>query len=378
MPLKNMGILRNGDSRGNDRVVRFRFSSGLEVVGLATKNYYGGEWDYGPTWNYVVLADKPFLVDTGRSGMGKSLLDGMESFTGVSGKDLAFILLSHGHEDHDGGLCEIVEATGVVVKAHRVYERLIRYYPDNAPADARRDFPASCWHCFMPDSFSQQHCLDYHQGRSRLEIEGIEDGGCSLSGTVQMYHVPGHSPDALAVQVGEEAILVGDTVLPEITPFPSQEAFFEQTRTALAPLYSRGHSVYGLRAYISSLKKMMEMGSKVPHLLVLPSHRLFCDDQWNEMDIRARAEEIIAHHITRCADLLKIMKRKTGTAREIAVEYFPASKLKGMGIFMGENEVLSHCELLCAAGDVVLEQGDRFAATGSSRFESMIRALPSR
>lgn len=378
MLLDDMEILREGDSRGHDRAVRFRFPSGLEVVGLATKNDYGGDWDYGPTWNYLVLADKPFLVDTGRWGMGKRLLQGMESCTGVSGKDLAFILLSHGHEDHDGGLCEIVEATGAVVRAHRIYQRLVRYYPNHAPADARRDFPASCWHCFMPDSFSRQHCLEYHQGRSRLEIEEVGDGHCILSAAVQTYHVPGHSPDALAVRLGEEAILVGDTVLPEITPFPSREAFFHQTRMALAPEYTRVHAVYGLRAYLRSLRKMMEIGNRFPGVVAFPAHRLFRDHHWNEINIEARAEEIIVHHIQRCADLLKILKQRPATAREMAVEYFPPSRLQGMGIFMGENEVLSHCELLSAAGDVLPEEGDRFAVTGSEHFESMVRGLSSR
>jgi len=55
-------IMNQGDDSGNGMTVRFRLPSGLEVVGLPTKNFYGGHWDLGPTWNYAVLADKPFLV----------------------------------------------------------------------------------------------------------------------------------------------------------------------------------------------------------------------------------------------------------------------------------------------------------------------------
>ncbi len=69
-------------------------------------NFYGGHWDLGPTWNYAVMADKPFLVDSGRFGQGEKLVAMMEA-AGISAKDLEFVLISHGHEDHDGGLAEL-------------------------------------------------------------------------------------------------------------------------------------------------------------------------------------------------------------------------------------------------------------------------------
>lgn len=168
-------VLNEGESNGNNMIIQIKPPSGLEIVGLPTENFYGGEWDLGPTWNYAVLADRPFLVDTGKSGMGRRLLKIMES-AGVSENDLEFILLSHGHEDHDGGL---------------------------------KDFPASCWRCFMPESFSNQHCLGYHQKRNSLKIEEIGDGRCSLAEGIHTYYVPGHSPDALAILIGEEVLIVG-------------------------------------------------------------------------------------------------------------------------------------------------------------------------
>jgi len=355
-------------------IVRIPFPSGLEIIGMATKNFYGGDWDFGPTWNYVVRADKSFLLDTGRDGMGPKLLDMME-FSGISIRDLDFLVLSHGHEDHDGGLCHVAKSTGAPVKAHRIYEALIRFHPAKAPGDVRKDFPASCWHCFMPESFSNQHCLEYHRGRNELEIEAIGDGKCELSEAIQTYHVPGHSPDALALLVGEEAILVGDTVLPEITPFPTREAFFHQVSGVLPSEYASPDCVYGLRAYIRSLKKLEGMGEQFPDALVLPAHRLFHSRHWNEIDLRARISEIIDHHILRCAEILHILKRGPRNAREIAIEHFSASSLKGAGMLMAENEVISHCELLAVAGDIRPAEGERFVATGSANVESTIRSL---
>jgi glyoxylase-like metal-dependent hydrolase (beta-lactamase superfamily II) len=367
-------VVHKGDKSGNGMMIRLEFPSGLEIIGLATQNFYGGDWDFGPSWNYVVLADKAFLLDTGRVGMAPKLLRMMES-AGISSQRLDFIVVSHGHEDHDGALSDLVRSTQAPVRAHRVYERLIRIHPDEAPADARKDFPASCWHCYMPESFSNRNCLEYHRSRCRLEIETIGDGKGRLSETVQTCHVPGHSPDALAILVGDEAVLVGDTVLPEITPFPTREAFFHQVREILPPEYSRPDSVYGLRAYLRSLKRLKRIGERFPELLVLPAHRLFYNDHWNGIDLQTRTEEILDHHMLRCAEILNMLKKGPKTAGEIAVEHFPSSSLEGFGILMAENEVLSHCELLGVAGDVRLAEDKTYFFTGSENFESLIHSL---
>ncbi len=145
-------IIHPGDENGNGMVVQFQLPSGLEIFGLPTKNYYGGHWDLGPTWNYAVMADKPFLVDAGRFGQGENLV-GMLETAGIKSEDLDFVLISHGHEDHDGGLAELVESTRLKVKAHAIYDLLIRRYPENAPAGHKQNFPAKCWHCMMPETF---------------------------------------------------------------------------------------------------------------------------------------------------------------------------------------------------------------------------------
>jgi hypothetical protein len=75
-------ILHEGDAKGNGMAIRIALPSGLVIFGFATRNAYGGDWDYGPTWNYLVCGDEPFLVDTGRWGMGEELL-AMISSAGV-------------------------------------------------------------------------------------------------------------------------------------------------------------------------------------------------------------------------------------------------------------------------------------------------------
>jgi glyoxylase-like metal-dependent hydrolase (beta-lactamase superfamily II) len=367
-------VIQKGDERGNSMLIRLRLPSGLEILGLPTENNYGGGWDLGPTWNYLVSGDRPFLVDSGRVGSGGKLLDMIKS-VGLSGEDLDFILVSHGHEDHDGGLAEIEKTIGTRIKAHLIYDRLIRFYPGKAPPDGRKDFPASCWRCFMPESYSTKYCRGYHLARNGLNIEPVQDGHSWAGETFRVYHVPGHSPDSLAVLMGGEVVIVGDTLLPDITPWPSQEAFFTRVSEILRPEYTRAPAIYGLRAYITSLKRLRQIGREFPNLLVLPAHRFFFNNQWNEIHLETRTNALIQHHINRCGDILQILSQGPKTAREIAVKYFEAHLLKGFGVLMAENEILSHCELLGAAKDIIPAEDGRFRSTGSTNFESTIQSL---
>ena len=365
-------MIQPGSENGDNNVFRLTLPSGREIIGLATENNYGGEWDLGPTWNYVVGPENPFLVDTGKSGMGRRLLEMMAQI-GIRGKDLDFVLISHGHEDHDGGLAELVAATGIPVKAHSIYEKLIRNYPDKAPFPFKKAFSASCWHCFMPESFTQVHCHDYHQERNALEIEKIDRFPFPLDKDLMIHHLPGHTPDSLALQIGEEAIIVGDILLPEITPHPTQEKFYQLTETLLPAPYNQGPLIYGLRAYVNSLKHLRDIALRFPRLIVLPGHRLYNRDHWNIIDLKTRVDEVIEHHVERCGAIVSILQKGPKTAEEVARGHFDPQLLKGFGIKMAENEILSHIELLLFSNDILLQEDGTFVALGTGHFESLIR-----
>lgn len=365
-------IIHQGDKSGNGMTVRFGLPSGLEIIGLPTKNFYGGHWDLGPTWNYAVMADRPFLVDSGRFGQGRNLVDMMGS-AGIKSQDLEFVLISHGHEDHDGGLAELVKTTRLKVKAHAVYERLIRKYPDRAPIGPKTDFPAKCWHCPMPESFYTKNCLVYHRVLDSLEIEPINDDETGLAPGLRAYHLPGHSPDCLAVLVGGEAIIVGDIVLPDITPWPTRLEMFDEISEVVKPLYREPSKIFGLDRYIKSLKKLGEIASENPDLLVLPAHRIYFKGRWNGLDLSSRVNELLEHHVQRSAAMLEILKTGPKTADELARVHFEERLLEGFGSIMAANEVISHCELLAACGDVALVNENSYAATGSDNFVNYIR-----
>ncbi|MBW1681933.1 MAG: MBL fold metallo-hydrolase [Deltaproteobacteria bacterium] len=366
-------VIRAGDENGNGMIVRITLSSGRRVLGLATRNTYEGDWDLGPTWNYVVEGDKALLVDTGRTGMGDSLLEMLAS-VGLGGRGIGQVILTHGHEDHDGGLYDVVRETGARVLAHPVYPRLIRTYPALAPSPEKEDFPASCWHCPMTPSFYREHCLEYHRQREVLSVETVPDGDSTLMEGVSAFHVPGHAPDALALLVDGEILLSGDTVLPQITPHPSQEGFFLLTGSVLDGC-GRAEDLYGLRAYIRSLKRLDGLAARAGDLLFLPGHRLYYGRDWACLDLRPRIRELMEHHLQRCADLLGVLKNGPLDAKEAARAHFEKRLLKGPGMNMAVNEVLSHWELLEAAGDVRREEQGVFAATGRVCFEEFIKSL---
>ena len=368
-------VIRKGDRLGNHMIVRLRLPSGRDIFGFGTECVVSGDWSLGPTWCYFVPSEPSFLFDCGwRKWGGRNLLKMME-VAGLNVADIGCVVISHGHEDHDGGLAEIVEATGLPVRSHPAHALLSRFYPHEAPPGARGGFPASCWNCRMPTSFSEIYCVDYHRERAEVPMETIAGFG-PLSDGISGYHIPGHSPDAIAVMVGEEAILVGDTILPDITPHPTCEANFIKTGSVLKPLGMRADELYGIKAYIRSLKKLHEIGERFPDILVLPAHRLHYLDRWNGISLKGRVEELLEHHVQRCSDFLAILGDGPKTAKEIALAHFEPRLLKGPGTAMAINEVLSHCELMAASGDVVPEDGKKIAATGTARFESFIDALP--
>ncbi|MGD9306256.1 MAG: hypothetical protein PVF79_18440, partial [Desulfobacterales bacterium] len=89
-----------------------------------------------------------------------------------------------------------------------------------------------------------------------------------------------------------------------------------------------------------------------------------------------RVNQLLEHHIQRCAAIIDILSDGPKIADDIARRHFDPGLLEGLGSLMASNEVISHCELLIHSGDVVVDD-NKFAATGSNNFEAGIHALRS-
>jgi glyoxylase-like metal-dependent hydrolase (beta-lactamase superfamily II) len=226
----------------------------------------------------------------------------------------------------------------------------------------------------MPEFFAQKHCLDYHKEREALKVTSVGSGDGELGRGISVFHVPGHSPDCLALLIDNEVMLTGDSILPEITTHPTREAYFQGTKSVLPSHYTAAEQLYGLRAYIRSVKHLREVSHRLPNLTILPSHRLFSNGTWNLLNLGQRCDELIQHHMQRCSDIIGLVGSEPKTPEEIAREHFEPRLLKGFGINLAVNEVLSHCELLGRCGDVTWTDG-KVLSTGKRGFQSFIEDI---
>ena len=224
----------------------------------------------------------------------------------------------------------------------------------------------------MPRSFFEKNCLDYHKMLQTLAVERIGDGTQSIGNGVATHHLPGHSPDSLAVLLNEEALVVGDIVLPDISPWPTRLEQYNETADILKPLYPAPGSIFGLERYLHSLKALLILAQKHPGLQVFPAHRVYYRERWHIIDLKQRIGELIAHHIQRCAAILEIVGDDEMDSDTIARRHFDEALLKGPGKLMAANEIISHCELLASCGDLCETGEHRYTATGSSNFEHHI------
>lgn len=366
--MKEPKIVVAGKDNGEDMIVRYQTSKGTEVYGLAIPNVHvDAEWDLGPTWCYLVIGHKTVLIDTGRFGnfdILKSQLKAIER----SLADIDAIIVTHGHEDHDGNLPEILPATDAQLWAHQIYQKMILYHTDIDDGAPHPEFPGSCRSCMMPANYVQKNCVPYHHKRSSLTVGcALDDDDTLPVDNLSFIFTPGHSPDSICIILDDEVIFTGDTILPGITPHPSQAASFKANRLILPEKHRHENQVYGLMNYIKSLATIASLDDN-RFSATLPAHRLFYGGQFNLIhSTRDRAREIIQFHIDRCRAVLDIISSESKQLDEIAKEHFTPKQLAGFGSLMAQNELMAHIEIMEDCGDArwVGEESNLLQHTGS-------------
>ena len=149
---------------------------------------------------YLLLGERPMLVDTGAPGDLKRILAALKKH-GVEAKDLALILLTHGHSSHAGGAAELKRRSGVQVALHIGDVALARNGENGVLAPTSplsrfiRPFVDEPFEAFEPD-------LIFRDGFS-LEPHGIKG---------RVLATPGHTMGSASVVLASGEAIIGDVL----------------------------------------------------------------------------------------------------------------------------------------------------------------------
>jgi glyoxylase-like metal-dependent hydrolase (beta-lactamase superfamily II) len=368
--LQQFEILKQDKPNGDGVIMKCRTRRGADIYCIGVPLYYdsGGDWDLGPTWCYVVTGEKLTLIDTGQFGKF-DILCSMLAQAGFDVKDIQRVIITHGHEDHDGNLPEVLQASGAELLAHFAFDNMVAYHIDVDDNAAHPDFPGSCRTCLMPEQFNTV-CRPYHLKRSRLKAaHQVQEGAASPDSRFRFLLTPGHSPDSMCSIFEDEVVFGGDTLLATITPHPSLMLEYYCNKRILPEGYGEDYGAYGLISYIRSLDKLQKQCRDTQ--LLLPGHRLYEKGKPNYLQPAERAAEILRFHAERCGNILGILDGRVLSLDEISIELFDPRLRRGFGKYLSQREVMSHLELLAVQGDVEWVDGKAFTSrsTGSDKYK---------
>lgn len=164
---------------------------------------------------YLLLGQRPVLVDTGAPGDLKRILAGLKA-SGVEPRDLALILLTHGHSNHAGCAAELRRRTGAQIALHAGDAPLVRTGRNGVIAvqdwlgRVLRPFVDEEFEAFEPD-------LVFKEGIS-LEPYGLRG---------RVLPTPGHTAGSISIVLANGEALIGDVLRGSLVwPNRSRDHYF--------------------------------------------------------------------------------------------------------------------------------------------------------
>ena len=151
---------------------------------------------------YLVVGDRPILVDTGSRGDAAKIVAGCAA-AGVKIRDLAMILHTHVHSDHFGNTAELAAEAGCPV-AYPPGDRPLATRGNNGPLQGvgLRGRILARLLAHLPFR-TRAADIDADEG-SRLDEFGV-------SGSI--LHTPGHTPGSISVLLDAGDAIVGDVIM---------------------------------------------------------------------------------------------------------------------------------------------------------------------
>lgn len=164
---------------------------------------------------YLLLGEKPVLVDTGAPGDLRTILAALQRH-GLAPRDLALILLTHGHSDHAGCAAELRRRSGAQIAMHAGDAPLVRagrngmMVVQDTLGRILRPFVDEPFEAFEPDLVFQ---------------EGIALEPYGLRGRV--LPTPGHTAGSASVVLANGEALIGDVLRGSLVwPNKAREHYF--------------------------------------------------------------------------------------------------------------------------------------------------------
>lgn len=172
-------------------------------------------WGRFGLYSFFIDAPEPAIVDT---GVASSPADGMAPELQKLGRrieDVRWILLTHGHIDHIGGVHALWEMTGRRAKVVISEEDAHMLRSRRGHVEEYRNGRAR--YLGDPDGEATQTATARHAISGELEPDVLVTGGetLDLGGgvTVSVHSVPGHTAGSVAYVVdGQASVFVGDAV----------------------------------------------------------------------------------------------------------------------------------------------------------------------
>ena len=382
--IEDMEVVREGDKNGQGMVVRFTHSGGREVSVISLPQHAHSRT--GPTWAYLMDIQGWTLVDAGPRGGLNALEEGLKAL-GRKVTDLERVIISHGHQDHDGNAYDLVKASGAELWAHDLYFQFLLYGHDRTGLN--KDLPLhraiyeirareeegyrkqsnsadhAYWHGYMQDYMAgHRNILE-----EKLPIHHIHDG--DEMGDLRFLYTPGHAIDELCISLNG-VIFTGDHILPQITPHPTfKQTYPEAILHTIPAEYQESGEHYGLACYLKSLGKVLGLDH---YTTVFPAHRLYNHNRFHIRNLQ-RAQDIVRHHVRRLDRVMEVIGEGADSPGKVAEKLFPPRKLTGNGFIAAVSEVVSHLEILADMGDIEVSQDGGVRSNGTANYLAEIQAM---
>ena len=336
---KDVVVVRTGDRNGNSMVLKLTTNQGLGIHAVSVSRE--GFSYTGPTWAYLFENEGLTLIDTGVTGSFPRLAEGM-ACAGYQAKDIERVIITHGHEDHDGAVAQLVDETNAELWAHDIYAHLQPYDPRDLERRATSTLQREMRRIVEAEDVVREPAPErdgYLHNRRRMEVKHRIKAEEQV-GALTFMHSPGHSPDEICVTMGD-VVFTGDHVLPEITPHPTAKTTYTaEVKSRLPAEYHQEDGLYGLEIYLRSLQKVADLG---PSISVLPAHRLYNRSRYNFVNA-TRGTELIQHHAERLAQTVSRVGKRPVGLEQLTRAIFDRGKLAGGNLRAALSEMVAHLD----------------------------------